>query len=188
MEAVGLDTLLRDSAEATTDRAQNALWVEVTTAAARWLRALDDGTSEGQAVLDPLKPGAFGPSTSRIDHHAQASSKSAAAVISGGNDVKDPTAESAQAVANYLSHLERAVQRTYPFLSKPRLFPLPSSYTQLHSQLTAMGGYSFPALCLLCGAVMDANGRGKCAAHSKICNKDAGIVFLLQVRRLTMTA
>lgn len=78
-------------------------------------------------------------------------------------------------------HLMRALTRRFPFPSRPALFPLPSSYTQLHSQLTAMGGYSFPALCLLCGAVLDANGRGKCATHSMICNKDAGVIFLLQV-------
>lgn len=80
------------------------------------------------------------------------------------------------------SHLKSALTRRFPFNSRPALFPLPSSYTQLHSQLTAIGGYAFPALCLLCGAVLDANGRGKCATHSLICNKDAGIIFLLQVR------
>jgi hypothetical protein len=80
------------------------------------------------------------------------------------------------------SHLKSALTRRFPFPSRPALFPLPSSYTQLHSQLTAMGGYAFPALCLLCGAVLDANGRGKCATHSMICNKDAGVIFLLQVR------
>jgi hypothetical protein len=84
------------------------------------------------------------------------------------------------------SHLKSALTRRFPFPSRPALFPLPSSYTQLHSQLTAMGGYAFPALCLLCGAVLDANGRGKCATHSMICNKDAGVIFLLQVRASTL--
>lgn len=82
----------------------------------------------------------------------------------------------------YLHQLEAALRKNYPFPLRPALFPLPPSYTQLHSQLTAVGGYSFPALCLLCGSVMDANGRGKCAAHSINCNKDASILFLLQVR------
>lgn len=81
-----------------------------------------------------------------------------------------------------LPQLEVALRKNYPFPVRPALFPLPPSYTQLHSQLTAIGGYSFPALCLLCGSVMDANGRGKCAAHSINCNKDASILFLLQVR------
>lgn len=86
----------------------------------------------------------------------------------------------------YLPQLEAALRKNYPFPLRPALFPLPPSYTQLHSQLTAVGGYSFPALCLLCGSVMDANGRGKCAAHSINCNKDASILFLLQVRYSTV--
>jgi hypothetical protein len=53
-----------------------------------------------------------------------------------------------------------AVGRRYPFLTRPQLFTLPPSYTQLHSQLTTLSNYSFPALCLICGAVMDANGKG----------------------------
>ena len=85
-----------------------------------------------------------------------------------------------------LPQLEVALRKNYPFPVRPALFPLPPSYTQLHSQLTAIGGYSFPALCLLCGSVMDANGRGKCAAHSINCNKDASILFLLQVRYSTV--
>lgn len=181
MEAVGLQSLLRDVTDEINGTARTALWVEVTAAAARWVRALDNDTSETQAVVDPLKPGAFDLFFSRIN------SKSAAAATSADRGDADLGVESTQAITNHLPHLKRAVQRTYPFLSKPRLFPLPSSYTQLHSQLTAMGGYSFPALCLICGAVMDANGRGKCAAHSKICNKDAGIVFLLQVKQLRIT-
>ena len=85
-----------------------------------------------------------------------------------------------------LPQLEVTLRKNYPFPVRPALFPLPPSYTQLHSQLTAIGGYSFPALCLLCGSVMDANGRGKCAAHSINCNKDASILFLLQVRYSTV--
>jgi hypothetical protein len=50
--------------------------------------------------------------------------------------------------------------RRYPFVTRPRLFTLPTSYTLLHSQLTTLSNYSFPALCLICGAVMDANGKG----------------------------
>ena len=80
-----------------------------------------------------------------------------------------------------MNELHLALGRQYPFYSSPQLFSMPTSYTQLHSQLTAISGYSFPALCLICGAVMDANGKGKCAAHSINCNKDGGIVFLLQV-------
>ena len=80
-----------------------------------------------------------------------------------------------------LLRLNAVLNRRYPFLSRPQLFSMPSSYAQLHSQLTAISGLSFPALCLICGAVMDANGKGNCAAHSKSCNNDGGIMFLLQV-------
>jgi hypothetical protein len=54
-----------------------------------------------------------------------------------------------------------ALGRRYPFVTRPQLFTLPTSYTLLHSQLTTLSNYSFPALCLICGAVMDANGKGK---------------------------
>lgn len=53
-----------------------------------------------------------------------------------------------------------AIGRRYPLQTRPLLFPLPTSYTQLHSQLTTLSNFSFPALCLICGAVMDANGKG----------------------------
>ena len=46
----------------------------------------------------------------------------------------------------------------YPFVERPRLLSLPASYTQLHSRMSAMsnGTYAHPALCVLCGAVMEA--------------------------------
>ena len=70
----------------------------------------------------------------------------------------------------------------YPFVERPRLLSLPASYTQLHSRMSAMsnGTYAHPALCMLCGAVMEA-GTGACSRHIRRCCKDSGVIFLLQV-------
>ena len=70
----------------------------------------------------------------------------------------------------------------YPFVERPRLLSLPASYTQLHSRMSAMsnGTYAHPALCVLCGAVMEA-GTGACSRHIRRCCKDSGVIFLLQV-------
>ncbi len=61
-----------------------------------------------------------------------------------------------------------------------RLVGLPSAYTDLHSELTAATGSEHPALCLLCGAVLDGDGKGRCTAHATKCNLGCGMFFLLQ--------
>ena len=38
-----------------------------------------------------------------------------------------------------------------------------------------------PALCLVCGAILDAGGMGQCATHTAACGGDTGVYFLLQV-------
>ena len=38
-----------------------------------------------------------------------------------------------------------------------------------------------PAMCLVCGAIMDGAGKGQCAAHTMQCCGEAGVFFLVQV-------
>ena len=44
----------------------------------------------------------------------------------------------------------------YPAMKRPMLISLPPSYTQLHGQITALCTYDYPAICLVCGSVLDA--------------------------------
>jgi len=63
----------------------------------------------------------------------------------------------------------------------PRIKHLPTSYTDLYAQLGALCPESEQtALCLVCGAVLNANGKGECTEHAMKCGGGAGIFFLLQ--------
>jgi len=67
-----------------------------------------------------------------------------------------------------------------PHISAPtKLVRLPQSYAQLHSEVKAIASIDFPAICLLCGAVLDGGGVGAVTAHCGKCSGDTGIVFLL---------
>ena len=64
---------------------------------------------------------------------------------------------------------------------RPRIRMLPTSYTDLYAEL----GHLCPdseqtALCLICGEVLNANGKGECTKHSTKCGAGACIFFLLQ--------
>ena len=57
---------------------------------------------------------------------------------------------------------------------------LPSSYTSLHADISyRYPGIDFPALCLVCGTVMDASGKGLVTEHVLKCSPSNGIVFLV---------
>lgn len=74
----------------------------------------------------------------------------------------------------------------YPWGESVSLSRLPDAYTELHLDLTTRMGKSEkelrPALCLLCGEVLDADGKGNCTAHVKHCGLGVGMFFLLQVK------
>lgn len=80
---------------------------------------------------------------------------------------------------------------------------LPHAYTELHAQVSsstsknaasggdgggvlgvgsASGRVGHPAVCLVCGEVLDASGRGQCTRHARECGCGVGLFFLLQVR------
>jgi hypothetical protein len=81
-------------------------------------------------------------------------------------------------------HYQLPEKLYYPCLSslRPSLIALPDDYSKLHAMVASKGSYDYPALCLLCGAVLNASGKGQCHAHVYSCNAGMGIFFLIQVR------
>ena len=189
MKAVGLDSLLEVQVEfgiriATgVNAGRRELWSELSSAAGQWVRAMYPAQEAG-LMLSYADGTTLSPLFSRLG------TKGSTEQLMRDLEAKDGIVQTgvitllSAGQQNFLSTLREVLRRRYPFPSRPKLFSLPPSYTQLHSQLTTISGYSFPALCLICGAVMDANGKGKCAAHSRNCSKDGGIMFLLQVSLL----
>jgi hypothetical protein len=64
---------------------------------------------------------------------------------------------------------------------RPRVAMIPTSYTDLYAEL----GHLLPdseqtAVCLICGEVLNAGGKGDCTKHSYKCGAGAGMFFLLQ--------
>jgi hypothetical protein len=102
------------------------------------------------------------------------------------------------------TYLKSPIYSCYPRVVRPQLLKLPREYTKLHAQVmskvaahranlsatarpSADGKTEFehPALCLVCAAVLDAGGKGQCAAHTITCGGETGVYFLLQVRPTT---
>jgi hypothetical protein len=73
------------------------------------------------------------------------------------------------------------VRAVLPVAQQPALLQIASSYTSFHSQVTARCGFEYPAVCLQCGQILDASGKGLCTTHMKKCGGDSGVLFLLQV-------
>jgi len=64
---------------------------------------------------------------------------------------------------------------------RPRISMVPTSYTDLYAELIQLLPDSEQtAVCLACGEVMNAGGRGECTRHSNKCGAGAGMFFLLQ--------
>jgi hypothetical protein len=64
---------------------------------------------------------------------------------------------------------------------RPRVTMIPTSYTDLYAEL----GQLLPdseqtAVCLICGEVLNAGGKGECTKHSYKCGAGTGMFFLLQ--------
>lgn len=63
----------------------------------------------------------------------------------------------------------------------PRIERLPTSYTDLYAQLSSLLPDSEQtAVCLVCGAVLNAGGKGECTKHATCCGAGCGLFFLLQ--------
>jgi hypothetical protein len=64
---------------------------------------------------------------------------------------------------------------------RPRVAMIPTSYTDLYAEL----GHLLPeseqtGVCLVCGEVLNAGGKGECTRHSYKCGAGTGLFFLLQ--------
>mmetsp|Transcript_544 Transcript_544/g.1585 ORF Transcript_544/g.1585 Transcript_544/m.1585 type:complete len:210 (+) Transcript_544:244-873(+) len=65
--------------------------------------------------------------------------------------------------------------------TRPRVAGMPVAYTDLYAELgTLMPECEQTAVCLVCGEVLNAGGKGECTRHSYKCGAGAGIFFLLQ--------
>ena len=65
--------------------------------------------------------------------------------------------------------------------NRPRVSMMPTSYTDLYAELSQLLPDSEQtAVCLVCGEVLNAGGRGECTRHSYKCGAGAGMFFLLQ--------
>jgi hypothetical protein len=69
----------------------------------------------------------------------------------------------------------------YPNYQSFKLIDVPNDYSKLHSKVLSKCSFDYPALCLFCGAVMNASGKGQCHAHVYKCGAGVGIFFLIQV-------
>jgi hypothetical protein len=78
----------------------------------------------------------------------------------------------------------------YPWGESVSLTHLPNAYTELHLDLITRMGASEkelrPALCLLCGDLLDSDGKGQCTGHTRRCGLGTGMYFLLQVQASTL--
>jgi len=71
--------------------------------------------------------------------------------------------------------------RSHKGKGHPRISMLPTSYTDLYDELGKICPDSEQTgLCLVCGEVLNAGGKGECTKHSFKCGAGAGIFFLLQ--------
>jgi hypothetical protein len=58
---------------------------------------------------------------------------------------------------------------------------IPTSYTDLYAELGQLLPESEQtAVCLICGEVLNAGGKGECTRHSYKCGAGTGLFFLLQ--------
>ena len=59
------------------------------------------------------------------------------------------------------------------------LLKLPHSYTEFHGLISSGAPYDTPVVCLHCGLICDASGKGECTKHASVCNVTNSVFFLL---------
>uniref|UniRef100_A0A7S1FYU0 E3 ubiquitin-protein ligase n=1 Tax=Corethron hystrix TaxID=216773 RepID=A0A7S1FYU0_9STRA len=63
----------------------------------------------------------------------------------------------------------------------PHLLELPTSYTDFYAELSRLSPHTEQtSLCLVCGKVLNAGGKGECTNHAVKCGAGSGLFFLLQ--------
>jgi hypothetical protein len=83
--------------------------------------------------------------------------------------------------ANYFNCIARSKYH-YPTQSLPQSIQLPDAYAKLHALVTSRCCFEYPAVCYVCGEILDAGGKGKCTEHTAKCCGEGGVFFLVQVR------
>jgi hypothetical protein len=87
--------------------------------------------------------------------------------------------KSVQLIGSYAD--DQALPAAVATTPQPQVQMLPTSYTDLYAELGRLcPDYEQTALCLICGTVLNANGKGECTKHSFKCGAGSGIFFLLQ--------
>ena len=76
--------------------------------------------------------------------------------------------------------VEPIISNSHRIPRLPSLISLPSEYTELHRIVVSVFDLELPAICLVCGAIIDANGKGYCTKHVTNCCGTAGVLFLVQ--------
>ena len=77
--------------------------------------------------------------------------------------------------------LTPAINSNSRYYCNPRIQVLPTSYTDLYAELSIVYPDSEQtALCLVCGEILNAGGKGECTKHALKCGAGCGIFFLLQ--------
>ena len=72
-------------------------------------------------------------------------------------------------------------ERSAESSNRPRVARIPTSYTDLYAELGQLLPESEQtAVCLICGEVLNAGGKGECTRHSFKCGAGTGLFFLLQ--------
>ncbi len=64
-------------------------------------------------------------------------------------------------------------------LNRNVLLKLPHSYTEFHGLIASGAPYDTPVVCLHCGLICDASGKGECTRHASTCNVTNSVFFLI---------
>ncbi|RYH28423.1 hypothetical protein EON65_12245 [archaeon] len=99
------------------------------------------------------------------------------------SDCLETIGRSAENKVDTFSYRSRGRFLSYPRYRPFQLLPLPADYSRLHATITSQCSYEQPALCLVCGAILNSAGQGQCFTHSLTCNQGAGAYLLVQVRK-----
>lgn len=138
----------------------------------------EDGEKKVSAVtsLAPSEP-QDGSSPMELDSYPSSARVGIRSTSSPGPHVAFSSRKTVSLLGGYIE--DRSVPtRITP---QPRIHMLPTSYTDLYAELGILCPDSEQtALCLICGEVLNANGKGECTRHSAKCGAGACIFFLLQ--------
>jgi hypothetical protein len=115
--------------------------------------------------IDSIQPSSIQTAPTELQHHMSPSLVTFSSI------------KSVRLIGGYANELFSKANGPPP----PRIAMIPTSYTDLYAAL----GQLLPdseqtAVCLICGEVLNAGGKGECTRHSVKCGAGTGMFFLLQ--------